>query len=264
LEEHRAKDRERKRQWRKENPEKSRESSRRQRDKNPEKARERNRRYREKNLKKVRAYSRQWRKENAARVREYNRQWAKENREQRRESARRRYAKNLETARANSRENGRRRRKEKPEKSRESTQRWREKNPEKSREISRQWSKANPVKCRANTAKRKAAKLKRTPLWADHAQIAEFHLVAAFLSKKYSTQLDVEHVIPLQGKLVSGLNVPGNLRVFPSRPNSIKGNRFRPWNADEPTCPGNLAGFERAMARERAIECVARTQRGTP
>jgi hypothetical protein len=39
---------------------------------------------------------------------------------------------------------------------------------------------------------------------------------------------ELDHVIPLKGKLVSGLHVPSNLRVVPRVVNQAKQNKFDP------------------------------------
>ena len=44
--------------------------------------------------------------------------------------------------------------------------------------------------------------------------------------ENYGTVWHVDHIIPLQGKIVSGLHVVDNLQVIPGSENSRKGNRF--------------------------------------
>jgi hypothetical protein len=42
----------------------------------------------------------------------------------------------------------------------------------------------------------------------------------------FGFQWEVDHIIPLQGKFVSGLHVPTNLQVVPSIINRQKHNRY--------------------------------------
>lgn len=96
-------------------------------------------------------------------------------------------------------------------------------------ERNKSWKKANPTKILAMDAKRRAAKLQRTPKW-----LSEFDLLAieckysvcAMLNKYGSQKHHVDHIIPLQGKKVSGLHVPSNLQVIPEAVNLAKGNLF--------------------------------------
>jgi len=70
-------------------------------------------------------------------------------------------------------------------------------------------------------AKRRASKLSRTPKWANLDKIKEIYL-------NCPEGYHVDHIIPLQGKLVSGLHVPENLQYLPAHENLSKSNKFNP------------------------------------
>lgn len=72
---------------------------------------------------------------------------------------------------------------------------------------------------KANSAKRHAAKLNRTPKWADQKVISEIY-------QNCPPGHDVDHIIPLQGRNVSGLHVPANLQYLTIVENRSKGNKF--------------------------------------
>lgn len=77
--------------------------------------------------------------------------------------------------------------------------------------------------------KRKAAKLQRTPAWlteSDLLHIQCLYQVAAMRTKESGYAWHVDHIIPLQGKNVSGLHVPSNLRVIPALDNLQKSNNY--------------------------------------
>lgn len=78
----------------------------------------------------------------------------------------------------------------------------------------------------ALAAKRRAAKLERSPTWADHEAITEIYARARRLTAETGVEHHVDHFYPLQGKKVSGLHVAGNLQVIPAAHNLRKGNRF--------------------------------------
>lgn len=78
-------------------------------------------------------------------------------------------------------------------------------------------------------AAHRAAKLKRTPKWLtaeQHAQIREWYYAAALASQGTGFPWHVDHVVPLRGRNVSGLNVPWNLQLLPGVDNQKKSNRF--------------------------------------
>lgn len=74
--------------------------------------------------------------------------------------------------------------------------------------------------------KRRAAKLQAMPLWLNNEQLEEIRTIYAYAKVN---QLDVDHIVPLQGKTVCGLHVPWNLEAIPKPINMSKGNRFNDW-----------------------------------
>lgn len=80
-------------------------------------------------------------------------------------------------------------------------------------------------------AKRRAAKLDRTPCWlTDEALllIADFYYLAKALTESSGVKYVVDHIIPLQGETVSGLHVPSNLQLLTEAENASKRNKFNP------------------------------------
>lgn len=78
-------------------------------------------------------------------------------------------------------------------------------------------------------AKRRAAKLQRTPKWLgpdDWFMIKEVYELAALRTKMLGFPWEVDHIIPLQGDKVSGLHVPHNLQVIPRKLNRAKWNLY--------------------------------------
>ena len=108
---------------------------------------------------------------------------------------------------------------------------WRLLNPAhpNTKKAKQQYKKQNPAKVLADTVKRRAAKMQRTPKWltADDAWMLEQAYELAILrTKLFGFSWHVDHIIPLQGKTVSGLHVPTNVQVIPWRDNVAKANRF--------------------------------------
>ncbi len=152
---------------------------------------------------------RQWCEANRDKVREFNRQYREANRDKVRK-IQRQY------------------RKTNREKLLESRKQYRETNLEKVREYNRKYREANLDKRNALEAKRRAAKMQRTPSWLtpEHLDDIETFYTAAVAFRLYTGQdHHVDHIVPLQGKNVSGLHVPWNLQVLPAKENLKKGNR---------------------------------------
>ena len=76
---------------------------------------------------------------------------------------------------------------------------------------------------------RYAGKKNRTPQWLTEFDLLAIkckYQVAAMLNRESSDRWDVDHIVPLNGKTVSGLHVPWNLQVIKSELNKQKGNRI--------------------------------------
>jgi len=78
-------------------------------------------------------------------------------------------------------------------------------------------------------AKRRAARIQRIPKWLtkdDLWLIKEAYELAALRTKIFGFKWHVDHIIPLQGKTVSGLHMIENLQVIPEKHNLSKHNKF--------------------------------------
>lgn len=92
----------------------------------------------------------------------------------------------------------------------------------------RLWMKQNPDQVAAYAAKHRAAKLCATPRWANEFFISEVYHLAKLRTKLTGTQWHVDHIVPLQSKIVCGLHVEHNLQLLPATINIAKNNRWWP------------------------------------
>jgi hypothetical protein len=107
---------------------------------------------------------------------------------------------------------------------------WRDKNKPLLREYVKKSKAKNPDVSRANVAKRRAARIKRTPAWLtedDHWMMKQAYELAELRTKIFGFVWHVDHIIPLQGENVSGFHTPNNLQVIPWAENISKSNSYQ-------------------------------------
>ena len=141
-------------------------------------------------------YQREWQRKNSDKTKDYQRRWNETHKDQRRL---------IEKA-------------------------WKDANPEKVKlhykRAGAKWTKANPGLVMARVRRRQAAKLQRTPSWANHEKIKSIYVEAAKLTAETGIPHEVDHFYPLQGDLVSGLHVENNLQILTRFANRSKGNKY--------------------------------------
>lgn len=74
-------------------------------------------------------------------------------------------------------------------------------------------------------ANERARMLHRMPAWADKKAMREVYERARQLTISTGIPHQVDHIIPLQGELVSGLHVSANLQILTGEENSRKRNQ---------------------------------------
>lgn len=115
---------------------------------------------------------------------------------------------------------------------RRKTRKWKEANLEKTRALNRasaaKQRAEHPEKTTAHARKAQTARLKRYPAWADDEKIQKVYADAKTMSEITGEPWHVDHIVPLQGKTVSGLHVHYNLQILPGAENLQKHNKFEP------------------------------------
>jgi len=173
---------------------------------------------------KARECQRKYREEHRAEMKEYQREYNKTHyhhlKKQRNEYRKAHRAEKIERDREYKRANR--------VKLREDSHKYCKLHREEKKEYDHKYRKLNPGKGRALGAKRAAAKLQRTPSWANLKVITKVYESAQAITKITGIMYSVDHIIPMRGKLVSGFHVENNLQVIPLSENIKKNNHFDP------------------------------------
>ena len=90
----------------------------------------------------------------------------------------------------------------------------------------KRWRLRNPGVARARANEARTLRLKRRVAWANAAAIVSFHREAQWLTESTGRLHVVDHIIPLKGRTVSGLDVANNLRVVEASANAHKTNKW--------------------------------------
>jgi len=106
---------------------------------------------------------------------------------------------------------------------------WQENNREQVRQINRDYYAADPSRRRSYQNTRRARVKKQTPNWLtknDYAKMEMLYSISRFITRKTGVEMAVDHIIPINGKNVSGFNMPENMQVITKLENEKKGNRY--------------------------------------
>lgn len=82
-----------------------------------------------------------------------------------------------------------------------------------------QWKKDNKITYNAYLATCKKRVRQATPSWVDRDELIRIHV-------NKPQGYEVDHILPVNGDLISGLNVPWNLRYLTEKENGCKSNKF--------------------------------------
>lgn len=124
------------------------------------------------------------------------------------------------------------------DKNRAARKAWEQKNPEAAAESFKRYRERNRAKIRARLTVSKQGREKRRVAWANPEAILAIYRHAEYMTRTTGRLHVVDHIIPLQGRKVSGLHVETNLRVIEHHENARKHNS---WESPAWECPGEEA-----------------------
>lgn len=152
---------------------------------------------------------------NGERIRAYVKEWSERNKDRVKKSH---AAYRLEHIKEE-KERIKKRRLADPERHNRERREWALANKDSRKKTSKKYYENNKAKYAAWVRQRQAAQLKRLPLWANKKEISLFY-------RDKPAGMEVDHIIPLRGKNVSGLHVIENLQYLTMEQNRRKFTSF--------------------------------------
>lgn len=94
------------------------------------------------------------------------------------------------------------------------------------KEITKQWKIKNHSRVLASVRSRDARKKQAIPPWANLDKIEAIYDECIRISELTGIKHHVDHIVPMKGRLVSGLHVETNLQLLEAKENLKKGNSW--------------------------------------
>jgi len=101
---------------------------------------------------------------------------------------------------------------------------WRSENKEATKKARDKWAAKNIYKLREKGMRRYVSQTQQTPSWLNKGHKAEIE--GFYLYCQIFKGHQVDHIVPIRGKTVSGMHVPWNLQVLTAEQNRAKSNSF--------------------------------------
>lgn len=117
---------------------------------------------------------------------------------------------------------------EQADRNRKRASEWYGSNTERAKASNRKYVEANRSKDQLWQSTRRATKKAAIPCWADLKEIELVYDQCELTSNLTGVRHHVDHIVPLQSKIVCGLHVHTNLQILTYEENCSKGNRYWP------------------------------------
>lgn len=103
---------------------------------------------------------------------------------------------------------------------------WVKRNPQKRSIILKEYRQRHPEAVLARIALRRAKKLQAVPSWFEKEAVNSLYKERKRISEETGIEHHVDHIVPLNGKFVSGLHCLDNLKIITAVENIAKNNTF--------------------------------------